>query len=63
MIKLLLRLKDWWQIVNSEDKKKEPPIKSSSSDLSTVAFSSKGTNTISAEKDEDYPQFVKSLGD
>lgn len=62
-MKSLLRSKDWWKIVNGEEKEPEPPTKSSSSDPSTAASSSKETGTTSVEKDEDDPKFVKSLGD
>ena len=62
-MKSLLRSKDWWKIVNGEEKEPEPPTKSSSSDPSTSASSSKETSTISAEKDEEDPKFIKSLAD
>ena len=62
-MKSLLRSKDWWKIVNGEEKEPEPPTKSSSSDPSILASSSKETGITSDEKDEDDPKFVKSLAD
>ena len=38
VMKLLLRSKDWWKIVNGEEEEPEPPTKSSSSDPSTTIY-------------------------
>lgn len=58
---LLFGSKDWWKIVNGEEKKLESPIKLNSLDSSILVFFSKETGITSDKEDEDNPKFVKSL--
>lgn len=60
-MKLLLRSKNWWKIVNNEEKESEPLTKSGSSDSSILASSSKKTGITLDKKDENNPKFVKLL--
>lgn len=62
-MKLLLKSKNWWKIVNSKKKEPKPPTKLSSSDLSTLASSLKEISATLAEKNKDNLKFVKSLAD
>lgn len=62
-MKLLLRSKNWWKIVNDKKKELESPTKSTSSDLSTLASFLKKIGTISDEKKKNDCKFVKLLAD
>lgn len=62
-MKLLLRSKNWQKIVNSEEKKPEPPNKSSSSNPNTLTSSLKEISTTFNEKDKNNHKFIKLLAD
>lgn len=63
MMKSLLKSKNWWKIVNNEEKESEPLTKSNSYNSDILAFSSKKISATSAEKDEDNLKFIKLLAD
>lgn len=60
-MKLLLRSKDWWKIINGKEKKPELPNKLSNFNPSTLASLLKETNTTSVKKSKDNSKFIKSL--
>lgn len=63
MMKLLLKSKDWCKIVNGEEKKQNSPLKSSSSNPSTLTSLSKETSATLVEKSKNNPKCIKLLAD